>query len=52
MVAKRFGVPFRHLPIASKDPVAKLAQEAEIEQILEVGRRVSVCLSVCLLHPF
>jgi formyltetrahydrofolate hydrolase len=35
VVAKRFGVPFRHLPIAPKDAASKAAQEAQIEALLE-----------------
>ena len=33
-VAQRFGVPFRHLPIAPKDAGSKAAQEGEIEALL------------------
>ena len=32
---KRFGIPFRHLPIAARDPASKAAQEAQIEAILQ-----------------
>lgn len=35
MVARRFGVPFRHLPITPKDPASKAAQEAQIDAILQ-----------------
>jgi formyltetrahydrofolate deformylase len=35
MVANRFGVPFRHLPIAAKDAASKAAQEAQIEAVLQ-----------------
>lgn len=35
VVAKRFGVPFRHLPITPRDPASKAAQEAQIEQLLQ-----------------
>lgn len=35
VAAKRFGVPFRHLPIKPKDAASKAAQEAQIEAILQ-----------------
>ncbi|KAL4444146.1 hypothetical protein ABPG75_011883 [Micractinium tetrahymenae] len=35
VVASRFGVPFRHLPIAPRDAASKAAQEAQIEAILQ-----------------
>ena len=35
VAAKRFGVPFRHLPIAPRDAASKAAQEAQIEAILQ-----------------
>ena len=35
VVARRFGVPFRHLPITPKDPASKAAQEAQIDAILQ-----------------
>ena len=35
VAAKRFGIPFRHLPIAARDPASKAAQEAQIEAILQ-----------------
>ena len=37
VVAKRFGVPYRHLPITPRDAASKAAQEAQIEQLLQVG---------------
>ncbi|PSC76946.1 Formyltetrahydrofolate deformylase [Micractinium conductrix] len=35
VVAKRFNIPYRHLPITPKDAASKAAQEAAIEGILE-----------------
>ncbi len=34
-VAAKFNIPFRHLPLAPRDPAAKAAQEAHVEAILE-----------------
>jgi formyltetrahydrofolate hydrolase len=58
-VAAKFGIEYRHLPLASKDAAGKLAQEQALEAVLEehnidlvvLARWVWLCilLSRCIM---